>query len=66
MTQQEAINERLRDLLGRLKALEMLVQECRHALMLFGQAGEDLEERVCALERKADTGLVVPVGVQPS
>ena len=66
MTQQEAINERLRDLLGRLKAMEVLVNECRAALMLFGQAGEDLEERVSALERKADTGLVVPVGVQPS
>ena len=66
MTQQEAVNDRLRELLGRLKAVEQLVQECRHALILFGQAGEDLEERVSALERKADTGLVVPVGVQPS
>ena len=66
MTQQEVIIEQLRGLLARLRALEQLVQECRHALMLFGQAGEDLEERVSALERKADTGLVVPVGVQPS
>ena len=66
MTQTEALVEQLRALLARLRALEALVQECRHALMLFGQAGEDLEERVCALERKADTGLVVPVGVQPS
>lgn len=66
VTQQEAILEQLRGLLARLKALEVLVQECRAALMLFGQAGDDLEERVSALERKADTGLVVPVGVQPS